>query len=244
MRLRRAFIVYLLSHDRPMSEVLAPTPQEYPSEFTRGFDGMTDKPVIARRARRRTRGAHRRHRRQHAEATIAGFLCPSNAASRIGRSWGLPPRPTCPPSSGGRSTSIKFPPRSARCWWPSSKKRSQPDRTFRPRVGATCPACRRSYAGRARPAPSRSGSSRRASAMAFACVGATALARSELARRTAKSPCGRRSTKRSLLLICFSFRFSRSDSDRLDEVQSRRVLRRVVSVLRRRTPVRGCRVQA
>jgi predicted nucleotidyltransferase component of viral defense system len=39
--LRRAFIVYLLSHDRPMSEVLAPTLANIESAFTHGFSGMT-----------------------------------------------------------------------------------------------------------------------------------------------------------------------------------------------------------
>jgi len=43
--LRRAFIVYLLSHDRPMSEVLAPTRKNIAPEFAAGFEGMTDKPV-------------------------------------------------------------------------------------------------------------------------------------------------------------------------------------------------------
>lgn len=43
--LRRAFIVYLLSHGRPMSEVLAPTRKDISEEFLRGFEGMTDKPV-------------------------------------------------------------------------------------------------------------------------------------------------------------------------------------------------------
>jgi predicted nucleotidyltransferase component of viral defense system len=43
--LRRAFIVYLLSHDRPMSEVLAPRRKNISAEFMRGFEGMTDKPV-------------------------------------------------------------------------------------------------------------------------------------------------------------------------------------------------------
>ncbi len=43
--LRRAFIVYLLSHGRPMSEVLAPTRKPIQEEFLRGFEGMTDKPV-------------------------------------------------------------------------------------------------------------------------------------------------------------------------------------------------------
>ena len=43
--LRRAFLVYLLSHDRPMSEVLAPTRKDIAAEFTRVFEGMTDAPV-------------------------------------------------------------------------------------------------------------------------------------------------------------------------------------------------------
>ena len=43
--LRRAFIVYLLSHDRPMSEVLAPTRKDIAEEFLRGFEGMTAAPV-------------------------------------------------------------------------------------------------------------------------------------------------------------------------------------------------------
>ncbi len=44
-KLRVAFIVYMLSHNRPMSEVLAPKRKEISEEFKRGFDGMTDKPV-------------------------------------------------------------------------------------------------------------------------------------------------------------------------------------------------------
>jgi predicted nucleotidyltransferase component of viral defense system len=43
--LRRAFIVYLLSHDRPMSEVLAPTLLNIESAFTHGFSGMTQDSV-------------------------------------------------------------------------------------------------------------------------------------------------------------------------------------------------------
>jgi predicted nucleotidyltransferase component of viral defense system len=43
--LRRAFIVYLLSHTRPMSEVLKPTRLDITPEFNHGFDGMTDTPV-------------------------------------------------------------------------------------------------------------------------------------------------------------------------------------------------------
>jgi predicted nucleotidyltransferase component of viral defense system len=43
--LRQAFIVYLLSHDRPMSEVLAPTFKDIKSAFEHGFSGMTRDPV-------------------------------------------------------------------------------------------------------------------------------------------------------------------------------------------------------
>jgi predicted nucleotidyltransferase component of viral defense system len=43
--LRRAFIVYMLSHNRPMAEVLAPRRKKISEEFLRGFEGMTSKPV-------------------------------------------------------------------------------------------------------------------------------------------------------------------------------------------------------
>ncbi len=43
--LRRAFIVYLLSHDRPMHEVAAPRRKVISLEYERGFAGMTDRPV-------------------------------------------------------------------------------------------------------------------------------------------------------------------------------------------------------
>jgi predicted nucleotidyltransferase component of viral defense system len=40
--LRRAFIVYLVSSNRPFAELLAPTRINIAQEFARGFDGMTD----------------------------------------------------------------------------------------------------------------------------------------------------------------------------------------------------------
>lgn len=43
--LRRAFLVYLLSHNRPMVEVLAPERRSLSEEFARGFQGMTAEPV-------------------------------------------------------------------------------------------------------------------------------------------------------------------------------------------------------
>jgi predicted nucleotidyltransferase component of viral defense system len=43
--LRNAFVVYMVSHNRPMAEVLAPTRQDIRQEFERGFEGMTENPV-------------------------------------------------------------------------------------------------------------------------------------------------------------------------------------------------------
>lgn len=43
--LRRAFLVYLISHNRPIAEVLAPTRKPLAEEFARGFVGMTQEPV-------------------------------------------------------------------------------------------------------------------------------------------------------------------------------------------------------
>jgi predicted nucleotidyltransferase component of viral defense system len=44
-RLHQAFIVYLLSHDRPMSEVLAPTFVDIEPAFKHGFEGMAREPI-------------------------------------------------------------------------------------------------------------------------------------------------------------------------------------------------------
>ena len=38
-------MVYILSHNRPMAEVFAPTLQDIRQEFERVFEGMTEKPV-------------------------------------------------------------------------------------------------------------------------------------------------------------------------------------------------------
>ncbi len=45
VRLRNAFIVYLISHDRPMAEVLAPMRFDMSHEFAHGLLGMTEVPV-------------------------------------------------------------------------------------------------------------------------------------------------------------------------------------------------------
>ena len=43
--LRQAFVVYMLSHHRPMAEVLAPPRKELAEVFAREFEGMTAEPV-------------------------------------------------------------------------------------------------------------------------------------------------------------------------------------------------------
>ena len=43
--LRRTFIVYLVSHRGPISEVLAATRKDISAEYVSGFEGMTDEPV-------------------------------------------------------------------------------------------------------------------------------------------------------------------------------------------------------
>ncbi len=40
--LRKAFIVYLISHNRPIAEALAPKPKDISEEYARGFEGMAD----------------------------------------------------------------------------------------------------------------------------------------------------------------------------------------------------------
>lgn len=43
--LREAFVAYLVSHGRPMIELLVPSRRDIRDEFERGFSGMTDEPV-------------------------------------------------------------------------------------------------------------------------------------------------------------------------------------------------------
>jgi hypothetical protein len=43
--LREAFIVYLLSHNRPMGEVLPDRVKDLANEYSYGFEGMTEETV-------------------------------------------------------------------------------------------------------------------------------------------------------------------------------------------------------
>lgn len=44
--LREAFVVYLLSHNRPMGEVLSGRVKDLADEYRNGFEGMTEEPVV------------------------------------------------------------------------------------------------------------------------------------------------------------------------------------------------------
>ena len=44
-KLRKAFAVYVISHDRPMAEVLAPAWRDISAEYKRGFEGMVNEPT-------------------------------------------------------------------------------------------------------------------------------------------------------------------------------------------------------
>ena len=57
--LRRAFLVYLISHNRPMAEVLAPTHKPLAEEFERGFVGIDARGCRACRSRGYPRGTRR-----------------------------------------------------------------------------------------------------------------------------------------------------------------------------------------
>ena len=43
--IRRAFVVYLASHNRPVHEVLYPSPRDIKQDYANNFQGMTAEPV-------------------------------------------------------------------------------------------------------------------------------------------------------------------------------------------------------
>ena len=72
--LRQTFLVYMVSHDRPMFEVLGGTPQR-PFRTLRARIRRYDRRACEpRRARRCTRGADRRHGRRHAGTRTESFF--------------------------------------------------------------------------------------------------------------------------------------------------------------------------
>ena len=121
--LRNAFIVYLISHNRPMAEVLSPQRKPIETDFLRGFEGMTQSPV---------RVQELEEAREDLLAAVVGrmpephrrFLLSLNGANRTGSFSAFPVHVICLPCSGGDATSINSRPRIARdllgIWRPSS----------------------------------------------------------------------------------------------------------------------------
>ena len=108
--LRKAFIVYLISHDRPISEIIVPRRKDIAQEFTHGFEGMTAEAVALKDLL---------EAREALISAIAGDMTDahkevsfrdSSAASPIGISleWRAPP--TCPRCAGNKSIWKSSPP--------------------------------------------------------------------------------------------------------------------------------------
>lgn len=94
--LRRAFIVYLVSHDRLISELVAPRRKNLTQEFAQGFEGMTAEPITL---------DDLAAAREALITTIIGGMPAahrdgSSVASRIGASSGFPKLRTCRPCGG------------------------------------------------------------------------------------------------------------------------------------------------
>jgi hypothetical protein len=67
-KLRNAFIAYLLSHDRPTAEILAPQRLDISLEYGRGFEGMVAEPVSLDDLLKARAEPRCRNRRQNARA--------------------------------------------------------------------------------------------------------------------------------------------------------------------------------
>jgi hypothetical protein len=131
---RAAFIDYLLSHGRPMAEVLAARPRNIGPAFASGFQGMTEEPVtqkqlIAARSAlvaaviKRMPAKHRKF--------LIGF-----EAGEPDWSCSVSQAPTnCPPSSGASRTSTNSPKRNA----PASSRNSNPSLPKPNSASAPCP---------------------------------------------------------------------------------------------------------
>ena len=105
--LRRAFLVYLLSHNRPMAEVLAPQRKSISDEFLRGFQGMTAEPVSLDELTRA--------RESLIDIAVGKMLNPTDASlshssveSRTGNSWECLPHTICQRSAGDSKISTRW----------------------------------------------------------------------------------------------------------------------------------------
>jgi Domain of unknown function (DUF1814). len=103
--LRRAFLIYLISHDRPMAEVLAVRRKDIAAEFERGFVGMTRQPKEME-ALLKAREALIEEIVAPCPIRIGSFCWRLSGANPIGRlsAWGQPP--ICQQCDGGNTISM------------------------------------------------------------------------------------------------------------------------------------------
>jgi predicted nucleotidyltransferase component of viral defense system len=105
--LRKAFIVYVLSHNRPIAEVLAPARHDIAQEFERGFEGMTEKPVRLEDLLQ-AREDLVAEMLARCRMSTAGSWPPSSRASLSGNCWASPTSKSCQPCNGGSRISKKW----------------------------------------------------------------------------------------------------------------------------------------
>lgn len=79
--MRKAFIVYLLSHNRSFGEVLAPSLRDISAEFERGFSGMSDRSVTIEELVQT---------REHLIANIVGHMPPEHRRFLLSVKTGKP----------------------------------------------------------------------------------------------------------------------------------------------------------
>ncbi len=138
-RLRTAFVVYVISHGRPIAELLAPRKRELAAEFARGLAGMVETPVAlddlirgrGRRSRRRRWRGCRRH--------IGALWFRSRPGSRTSRCWRCPRRGGCRRCAGGCRTwrgSMRDGERNRRGGWSGRSRRPDGRDGDRPGNGA------------------------------------------------------------------------------------------------------------
>ena len=84
--IRRAFVIYLASHNRPVHEVLFPSMRDIRKEYENNFEGMTAEPV-ALDALHAARDRMVRELQQVSARPSAAFYCHSSRRSPNGRCW-------------------------------------------------------------------------------------------------------------------------------------------------------------
>lgn len=88
--LRKAFMVYIISHNRSMAEVLAPKRQDITQEFERGFAGMTQNPVTRWMNCYGLAKTSSPNSSEKCRRNTAGFSLRSRRAIRNGNCWAFP----------------------------------------------------------------------------------------------------------------------------------------------------------